>query len=114
MSIHDHDPGGELTFAGEAAGEQFRLQSLKLYNNDDDDKPDVPANESVHGNWIEVETERGDEFLAAPGELIEELQRLDAKVGDLFEVARCEKSGPKQTDPYEVNLKELEDDQSRL
>lgn len=113
-SLHDHTPGGDLVFAGELSGVQFRLLSLSLHNNDDDDKPDVPEGD-VHGNWLEVETdELGEAFLSAPGELIEELQTHEAEEGDLFEVTRCAKSGPKQTDPYEVNLEALEEDQSRL
>lgn len=113
-SLHDHSPGGDLVFAGELEGVQFRLLSVELHNNDDDDKPDVPEGD-VHGNWLEVETdEHGEAFLSAVGELIEELQRLEADEGDFFEVTRAVKTGPKQTDPYEVNLEELEADQSRL
>lgn len=115
MSIHDHNPGGELVFGGELEGTTFRLLKDQLYSNDDDELPDVPANESVHGNWIQASTERHDEvYLYAPGELIAELQDFAAEEGDVFEVTRCVKSGPDQTDPYEVNLDELEADQERL
>lgn len=113
-SLHDHSPGGDLVFAGDMSGVQFRLLDLALHNNDDDDKPDVPEGD-VHGNWLHVETDsEGEAYMNAPGELIEELQRLDAEQGDEFEVTRCAKSGPAQTDPYEVNLEAIEPDQSRL
>lgn len=114
-SLHDHAPGGDLVFAGDLDGVQFRLLDLQMYNNDDEEKPDVPANDTVHGNWLKVETEQHEEcFISAPGELIEGLQDYYAEQGDLFEVTRCAKSGSAQTDPYEVNLEDLEDDQSRL
>jgi hypothetical protein len=113
-NLHDHTPGGELIFAGEMEGVQFRLLSLELHNDDDDDKPDVPEGD-VHGNWLHVETdEAGEAYLSAPGELVEELQRLEAETGDVFEVTRCVKSGPAQTDPYEVNVEALEAEQGRL
>lgn len=113
-SLHDHSPGGDLLFAGDLEGEVFRLLSVELFNNDDDDKKDVPEGD-VHGNWLLVGTDQYDEvYMSAPGELIEELQRLEAEEGDLFEVTRCEKSGTAQTDPYEVNLNELEGDQERF
>lgn len=114
MSIHDYTPGGDLVFPGDAEGVQFRLIEDQRYNNDVDDLPDVPEGD-VRGNWLKVETEQHDEcFISAPGELIEELQRLEAEPGDCFEITRCVKSGPKQTDPYEVNLEDVEPDQSRL
>lgn len=114
-SLHDHSPGGELVFGGELQGTEFRLLDLKLYSNDNDDKPDVPANDSVHGNWLKARTEKHDEvFIYAPGELIEELQQYGAEEGDAYEVTRCKKSGPGQTDPYEVNVAEIEPDQERL
>lgn len=113
-SLHDHSPGGDLLFAGEVSGVQFRLSSLALHNNDEEDKPDVPEGD-VHGNWLHVSSEKHDEaYLQAVGELIAELQRLGAEEGDEFEITRCKKSGPSQTDPYEVNLEEVDPDQSRL
>jgi len=114
MNLHDHTSGGDLLFAGELTDVQFRLLDLSLYNNDDDEKPDVPEGD-VHGNWIRAKTDNTKEaYISAPGELIEELQRLEADQGDVFKVTRCDKSGPNQTDPYEVNLNRLEADQSRL
>lgn len=114
-NLHDHSPGGELVFGGDLEGTAFRLLDLTLHSNDDDEKPSVDANESVHGNWLKCQTEQHEEvFIYAPGELIEELQTYGAEEGDLFEVTRCVKSGPGQTDPYEVNLAELEADQDRL
>lgn len=117
MTLHDHNPGGDLIFASDATGTEFRLQSLKLFNNDDDEKRDLDSD--VYGNWIKIyDLDREiDRYMTAPGEMIEELQRLDAREGDGFRVTRCEKSGPEQTDPYEVNLEELSDEdlqQNRL
>ena len=113
-NLHDHSPGGELVFGGDLSGTTFRLLDLTLYSNDDDEKPDVPANESVHGNWLKARTDEHDEvFIYAPGELVGELQQYEAEQGDVFEVTRCVKSGPGQTDPYEVNVTEVEADQDR-
>lgn len=113
-SLHEHSPGGDLLFPGEIEGVAFRLLSLELHNDDDEDKPDVPEGD-VHGNWLHVETDvEGEVFMSAPGELIEELQAYGAQEGDLYEVTRSAKSGPAQTDPYEVNLEQLEEEQDRL
>lgn len=118
-SLHDHQPGGDLIFPGELEGTVFRLREVTLYNPDDDEKPDPPDTvdgSPKFGNWLEVDAEgkENKQLMAAPGELIGELQRLQADEGDVFEVTRAEKSGPKQSDPYEVNLEELEEDQERL
>lgn len=113
-NLHDHTSGSDLLFPGDLSGVQFRLKSLSLHNNDDEEKPNLP-NEDVHGNWVKVETEQlGEAYMSAPGEFIEELQRLNAASGDLFKITRCVKSGPKQTDPYEVNIDSQEPDQVRL
>lgn len=115
MSLHDYSPGGDYLFAGNLSGIEFRLLDLEMYNPEDDEKPDPEIEGDVHGNWLHVETDDfEDGYISGVGELIEELQRLEAEAGDLFKVTRCQKSGPKQTDPYEVNLEEIEPDQSRL
>ena len=113
MSLHDHTPGGDLIFPEDLSGTEFRLLDLELYSNDDDAKKNVPEGD-VHGNWLHVRTPRGEFYMSAPGELIEELQRHAAEPGDHFEVTRAVKSGPKQTDPYEINVEDLDPDQSRL
>lgn len=106
--LHDYSGSGDYLFASNLSGIEFRLLSTTLYEGED-------LEFDVHGKWLEVETDDFKEgYISAVGELIEELQRLDAEDGDLFEVTRCEKTGPKQTDPYEVNLEALEPDQSRL
>ena len=51
-----------------------------------------------------VSTEDGDAWGVALGEFVEELQSYENPMGLTYEVTRCEKSGSRQTDPYEVNL----------
>jgi hypothetical protein len=50
-----------------------------------------------------------DVWLVAVGELIQELQRFENPESTIFRVTRCEKSGPAQTDPYEVNVEPVDD-----
>jgi len=71
---------------------------------DEIENDDTPS----YGNWIPVQdgntgtTERA--FCQAPAELIEELQTRDLAPGDVFQITRCERSGPEDHDPYEVNV----------
>lgn len=106
--------GSDLIFASDAEGTEFRLTEPAVYEaeevRDEIGDDETPA----FGRWIPIETPDGDGWLNAVGELVEELQTFDAEEGDLFEVSRCEKSGGGETDPYEVNLVEVEPDQSRL
>lgn len=109
--------GASLVFADDAAGCRFRLREASLY------EPEEVQEELGHdgdgppeyGRWLPVEIEDEEAWMVAPGELIEELQRLEAGAGEIFEVARIEKSGSGETDPFEVNLERLsDDDQTRF
>lgn len=116
--IDDASTGGAaLIFADEAAGCRFRLREASIYDAEevrddlghDDDAP------PKYGRWLPVEISDEDCWLVAPGELIEELQRLEAEVGVVYEITRIEKSGSGETDPFEVNLERKADvDQTRL
>lgn len=117
-NLHEASTGGSsLVFSDDLSGVRFRLTALELYSAEevraeldhDDDGP--PA----YGRWIPAEIEGDEAFVNAPGELIEELQRLEAEAGEVYEVTRAEKSGPSETDPIEVNLEQCDDDsQTRL
>lgn len=108
MKIQDYSGGGDYLFASNLSGIEFRLLSDEIIEADE-------LEHDLHGNWLEVATEGFDSgHIAGVGELIEELQRLEAEPGDVFEVTRCKKSGPRDTDPYEVNLEAVEPDQTRL
>lgn len=111
--IDDASTGGaSLIFAGDAAGCRFWLREASLYDaaevreelgQDGEGPPE-------YGRWLPVEIEEEDCWLVAPGEMVEELQRLEAQAGELFEVTRIEKSGNGETDPFEVNLERKSDD----
>ena len=116
MQIDDYSPAGSMLFASELSGTTFVLTDTTLYSPDSDDQDDPPSDlgEPQYGNWLLVEVDGDETLMAAPGELIEELQTHDASVGDCYEVTRCAKSGRKKSDPYEVNLVEIDPDQARL
>jgi len=106
-----------LVFADDASGCRFRLRESALYDADevrdelDHDGDDPPQ----YGRWLPVEIEGNDAWMVAPGELVDELQRLEPSAGEIFEVSRIEKSGNGETDPFEVNLDRLsDDDQTRF
>jgi dTDP-4-dehydrorhamnose 3,5-epimerase-like enzyme len=114
--LHQASTGGlSLLFSDELEGTEFRLRSLSLYSADDV-KERLETDSPEYGRWLKVETEAdGEGFASAPGELIEELQRLEADDGEVFRVTRCQKSGSSESDPYEVNAEKVsEEDQSRL
>lgn len=62
----------------------------------------VPA----FGRWLIVDVPGLDDpqWMIAPGELIEELQTYDDPTGARLRVASLRKSGPDESDPYEVNV----------
>lgn len=113
--LHEADTGGlNLLFSDELSGTEFRLREASLYSAEEV-RDDLGADTPEFGRWLPVETEEGEGYAVAPGELVEELQRLEASAGDEFAVTRCEKSGRGETDPYEVNLEAITDpDQTGL
>lgn len=73
---------------------------------DEDHEAAAEGQTPAYGRWLRADvTGRDDEqWIAAPGELIEELQTWDDPTGGRLMVSRCEKSGPAESDPYEVNV----------
>lgn len=128
-NLHEAETGGpSLVFAGDASGVRFRLREVELYDavevrqelhGEDAIEDDAEAHEQgqppAFGRWIPAEAEDEDIWMVVPGELLEELQRLEAEAGEIFEVTRIEKSGGHETDPFEVRLEKLSDEeQTRL
>jgi len=109
--IDDAETGGpNLVFADDLQGTEFELRETAVYEADEvSDTGEVPE----FGRWIPAQTDDGDVWLVGVSELIEEIQRYDAPGSCAFEVTRCEKSGPKQTDPYEVNLEAVNEGQQK-
>lgn len=127
--LDDVSTGGPgLVFAGEAQGVRFRLAERGVYDAaevrveihgddaiEDDEEAAQAGQPPAWGRWLRAEADQDDIWMLAPGELIDELQRLDPEAGELFEVTRIEKTGPQEADPFEVNLERLSDDtQTRL
>jgi hypothetical protein len=113
--LDDHDTGGpSLLFADDLRGTVLRLRESSVYDAEEvrqRDGGEMPK----FGSWLPVETDRGDQWAVAVGELVEELQRFEDPTAVWLEVTRIEKSGPEQTDPYEVNTETVENTgQSRL
>lgn len=109
--------GTSLLFQDDAAGCRFRLKEAQIYDAEEvrDQLGHGPDDPPAYGRWLSVEVESSDAWLVAPGEMVDELQRLGAASGEVFEVTRIEKSGTAETAPYEVNLEKLSDDaQTRL
>lgn len=103
--------GTELYFADDMDGETFYLRSASVYEAEevrDDTGTDTPQ----FGRWLPVDaaTENGENtgksgWAVALGELLEELQDAPGNPVEIpWTITRCEKSGPEQTDPYEVNV----------
>lgn len=116
-SLHDHTPGGNLVFPSELSGTTFRLVEETLYSAEEAAEEPSVDGEPQYGNWllVHVAEDSSESFMTAPGELVQELQRLEAEPGEVFTVTRCQKSGSNQSDPYEVNMEEASDeDQERL
>lgn len=114
--LHEAQTGGlNLLFTDELESTEFRLLEAKLLDAEEV-RDAIGAETPEFGRWLPVETaDDGEGYAVAPGELIEELQRLEAEAGEEFIVTRCEKSGYDDTSPYEVNLERLSDeDQNRL
>jgi len=102
----------QLRFAKELNGTIFRLEALALYSAEEVQE-ELETEIPEFGRWLKAND--GEEcFVAAPGELIQELQRIEVDVGDTVKVTRCEKSGRSDTDPYEVNVEPVDPEQNRL
>lgn len=105
--------GVNLVFSDNLEGTEFRLKEPAVYEAEevrDQTGQDIPE----FGDWLPVETDREENtWLVALGELVGELQDLANPVGVELVITRCEKSGPKQTDPYEINVEVLDGDEKQ-
>jgi len=113
--LSDVDTSGtELWFSDDVEGKSFVLREPSVYDASEV-RQETGADVPEFGRWFPVtilddgrDSDR-EGFLVAVGELIEELQQMQVDpcaVG--WTVTRMEKSGPKQTDPYEVNVESLD------
>jgi len=111
--LSEHETGGiDVLFADDLPGTTFTLRELAVYEAEEvreETQTDVPK----FGNWMPVTLDDGTEgWMVALGELVEELQQFENAKAVTCTVTRCEKTGTKQTDPYEVNV-EIEDGDSQ-
>jgi hypothetical protein len=122
--LSEAETGGiDLYFADDLEGETFTLRDSAVYEAEEV-RQEVGGDVPKFGRWLPVEAtdkngqSHGDGWTVAVGELIEELQGLAADPGVIpWTVTACRKSGPDQTDPYEVNVEAhdgTEVDQDRL
>jgi hypothetical protein len=112
-NLEDASTGSDdLYFADDLSGIEFKLREAAVYDADEvSDDGEVPE----FGRWLPATVDDRDCWLVAVGELVSELQRYEDTVGVTFAITRCEKSGTRQTDPYEVNVEQAGDTgQSRL
>jgi hypothetical protein len=101
--------GIDLLFADDLSGTEFELREPSVYQAEEV-REQIDGDIPKFGKWMPVTTSDGDAWAVAIGELVEELQTFDEPMGVSFQVTRCEKSGSKQTDPYEVNLEVVDGD----
>lgn len=109
-NLDDYETGGtELLFADDLEGTQFTLRDLAVYEAEEV-RSEVGGDVPKFGNWLPIETDDGEAWCVAVGELVEELKRYENPAAVTLEVTRCEKSGTGQTDPYEVNVESIDGD----
>ena len=108
--IDEVNTGGDtLVFADELRGTVFRLRESAVYKAEEVQGQlgqDVPR----FGRWLPATTkDAGECWLVGLGELIDELQAIQDPTAGYYEVTRCEKSGPADQDPYEINVEAVSD-----
>lgn len=106
-------------FPSDLEGTRFRLVEDALYDAaevreqlydgeaiEDDHEAEEAGQVPAYGRWYPVHAIGYDEeqWLAAPGELIDELKTWDDPADASYRVGRCRKSGSGESDPYEVNV----------
>lgn len=101
--------GIDLLFADDLEGTVFQLRENAVYKAEEV-RNDVDGDVPKFGRWLPVETDDGDGWAVAVGELVEELQQYENPASLWLEVTRCEKSGTDDTDPYEVNVEVVDGD----
>lgn len=110
--LHEARVGAEgLIFPDNLGKQTFSLTDSSLYDAEEVQEA-LDQEYPEFGRWLQVDVPQheGDAFMAAPGELIEELQELEAEPGERYRCTRCEKVGPRESDPYEVNVIRQEED----
>lgn len=112
--LEEVDTGGlNLLFTDELEGIEFKLRAPSVWDAEEV-REELDAETPQYGRWLPVETDRdGRGFAVAPGEMLEELQRIGASAGTIVEVTRCRKSGSGETDPYEVNVETVTEGQQK-
>jgi len=110
VDLSEAQTGGvDLLFADDLSGTEFELREASVYQAEEVQE-EVDGDIPKFGKWMPVVTNDGDGWIVALGELVEELQTYENPMGVTFNVTRCEKSGTKQTDPYEVNIEAVDGD----
>jgi len=110
--LQDAKTGGiELLFPKDdiVPGLRFELKEAAVYDAEEV-REEVGGDYPEFGRWVPVTYDGEEAWIAAVGELVTELQRYENPLAMEFEVTRCEKSGQRDTAPYEVNLEEVNGD----
>lgn len=98
-SLRDALYPDDLTGAGRLVIREWAFYHAR----DDEDQESLP-DDANEGWWLPVSIGDRERFIAAPEELRQELIRADAGEGTAFKVSRCERSGPEDHAPYEVDV----------
>lgn len=104
--LDDADTSGiELYFADDLEGQTFYLRESAVYDAEEV-REETESDTPQFGRWLPVASDgETDGWAVAVGELVEELQdTTEDPTAMPWTVTRCQKSGPEQTDPYEVNI----------
>jgi len=122
--LADAQTGGiDLYFADDLEGDTFVLRESAVYESEEV-RDEIGGEVPKFGRWLPANVSdkngqnHGSAWIVAVGELVEELQDLAVDPVQVpWTVTRCQKSGPDQTDPYEVNVETpdgFDADQDRL
>jgi len=110
VDLSEAQTGGvDLLFADDLSGTEFQLREASVYTAEEV-REEIDNDIPEFGKWMPVTTADGDAWAVALGEFVDELKAYENPMGLTFEVTRCQKSGAKQTDPYEVNLEQVDGD----
>lgn len=101
--------GIELLFADDLPGTEFQLRESAVYEAEEV-REELDLDIPEFGKWIPVTVDGEDCWIPAYGEVVEELQVFENAMAPELKVTRCEKSGSKSTDPYEVNIETVDGD----
>jgi len=114
VDLSEAQTGGiDLLFADDLkSGVRFELREASVYQAEEV-REEIDGDIPKFGKWMPVTSDGSDAWVVALGELVEELQTYENPMGVTFEVTRCQKSGTKDTDPYEVNLEAVDGDKQQ-